>query len=405
MPQLSQQTLASLKKQQIVLKRKASQMSQQLNSSTSMEYLEIRQQQVQNHGEQFLTLHRGLKQTYEEGKLDRQDFEKEIDRCWAKRAKLSAEDITITLWRAKLAKGLDTEKEDLEPDWPAAYAELLTNLYKQDERPAGWEARNEHTHSAWRLGLIEHYAAEDPENAKFLWCPIMREYKISEYRTAAHIVPHSIGYTNAGHLFGEPDEGSSLIWSFQNGIVMSKTLETQFDKGYFVLVPVESTDAGTEPCQWRFVLMNEKVRKHPVGESSTTYNDLDGRTLEWKNDNRPARRFLYYHFVTTLLRYVRYEKPGWAEKRLTLPTGKLWATQGPYLRRSTLKHLASLLGDVDEADEIFSDGVFDRKDNKPESEERLMAQEVFVAQECPKLVKEDIQAEMKEESVETVNKD
>ena len=35
---------------------------------------------------------------------------------------------------------------------------------------------------------------------------------------------------------------------------------------------------------------------------------------------------------------------------MTVPTGKLWATQGPYLQRSMLKHLAALLGDVDEAE-------------------------------------------------------
>ena len=221
--------------------------------------------------------------------MGKQEFEKEVDICWAKRAKLAAENLTISRQRAKLEKGLDAEKESDEPDWPAAYAELLTTLYKNYERPAGWEARNEHTHNSWKQGLVEHYNAEDPEDVERLWCPIMREYKVSEHRTAAHIVPHSIGYSNAGYLFGEPDDGSSLIWSFRNGMVMSRTLKTQFDKGDFVLVPVKLRDPGTEPSEWRFVLMNETLRKYEVGETPTTYNDLDGRTLEWKNGNRLAR--------------------------------------------------------------------------------------------------------------------
>lgn len=63
-----------------------------------------------------------------------------------------------------------------------------------------------------------------------------------------------------------------------------------------------------------------------------------------------------------------------------------------------------MLSDVDDADEMFADGVFDRKDDKPESEERLMAQEIFVAQECPKLDKEDIQVELEEQSVKAGNR-
>lgn len=379
-------------------------MSQQLHSSSSLEFLDVRQNQIRNHNEQFFALFKGLKETFKEGKIDRKEYDKEIERCWTKRAKLTAEDLTITRQRAKLAKGLDAEKESGEPDWPAAYAELLTNLYKNHERPAAWEIRNPHVHDTWREGIIEHYAAEDPDNDGQLWCPILREYNHSRIRTAAHIVQHSIGYSNAGYLFGEPDNGSGLIWSFRNGIVMANFLEEQFDRGDFVLVPAEQTDPGTGPTEWRFALMNEKVRKYRIGESSLTYNDLDGRILEWKNDNRPARRFLYYHFVTTILRYTRFEKPGWAEKRMTLPTGKLWATQGPYLRRSTLKHLAVMLGDLDEGDEMFGEGAFDQGDSKTESEEKSLVQAIFAAHECPKLEKEDVQIEVEEET-DAVNAD
>lgn len=346
-----------------------------------------------------------MRASFEEGRIAGEEFKKEVDRCWTKRAKLAAENATITRQQAKLVKGLNEEKDADEPDWAAAYAELLTNLYKPYERPAGWEARNEHTHSAWRQNLIERYDSKDPAVEDMLWCPISRMYIASQNCTAAHIVPHSIGCSNAGHIFGEGDDGFGVIWSQRNGIMMANWFKRQFDKGDFVLVPVEPINSELEPCEWRFVLMNDKLHQHRVGSSqSITNNDLDGRLLEWKNDNRPARRFLYYHFVTTLLRYVRYEKPGWAEKRLSLPTGKLWATQGPYLRRSTLKHLASMLGDVDDADKMFADGVFDRKDDKPESEERLMAQEIFVAQECPKLDKEDIQVELEEQSVKAGNR-
>jgi HNH endonuclease len=201
----------------------------------------------------------------------------------------------------------------------------------------------------------------------------MKEYAPPQYRTAAHIIPHSIGYSNAGYLFGEPSQGAELIWSMCNGLIMDSNLEKSFDKGDFVLVPIP-TERG-EPSRWRFILMNEKLRKYKkVG-------DLDGIELEFKNNNCPAHRFLYYHFVSTLLRYVRYEKPGWAEKRVNLPTGKIWATPGPYLRRSMLKVLANVIGDCEPSEEVFGDGVFDGAGSKPPQEEKLIAQEILVDRE------------------------
>ena len=109
-------------------------------------------------------------------------------------------------------------------------------------------------------------------------------------------------------------------------------------------------------------MMNEKLRTYGINsERYKKYGDLDGTELEFKNDNRPAHRSLYYHFVSTLLRYVRYEKPGWAEKRINLPTGKIWATPGPYLRKSMLKTLTNVIRDYEPSGELFGGGVFDGK--------------------------------------------
>lgn len=83
---------------------------------------------------------------------------------------------------------------------------------------------------------------------------------------------------------------------------MDSNLEKSFDKRDFVLVPIP-TEHG-KPSRWQFILMNEKLRKYKQ------LGSLDGTELEFKNDNRPAHRFLYYYFVSTLLRYIRYEKPG-----------------------------------------------------------------------------------------------
>ncbi|KAA6413529.1 MAG: hypothetical protein FRX48_03275 [Lasallia pustulata] len=268
-----------------------------------MEFLRLRQALLQNHKEQFSIFHKGLKERFERESTD---------------------------------KELDTEKESRKPDWPAAYAELFENLYKNHDGPADeWEAQYQGTRSAWRQGLIEWYNSGDPESeGMLLWCPILRAYGVADCcTTAVTIVPHSIGYCNAGYLFCEPDNGFDLLWSAKNRNIMSENLATGFRNGDFVLVPV-GPSIETEPCEWWFILMNEKLREYPV-QFSSTYNDLDGQVLQWKNNR-----------------------------------------------------------DVDDGDEVFADGVFDEKDDK--AEERLIAQEIFVAQECVMLDEDDVWIETEE---------
>ncbi|KAI9779944.1 MAG: hypothetical protein M1839_007100 [Geoglossum umbratile] len=235
-------------------------------------------------------------------------------------------------------------------------------MWKSHESPASWEARNSHQHDQWKGGLRQYYNAYDPENQDYLWCPILKEYASSDERTAAHIVPHSIGYTNAGYLFGDRDRGAEFIWSMGNGLVMDNNLEKKFDKGDFILVPI--TVEHGKPSRWRFILMNEKLRTHGFASMAggRKYGDLDGMELEFKNNNRPAHRFLYYHFVLTLLRYVRKDM-GYTR---------------PYLRKSMLKAIANVIGDCEPSGELFGDGVFDGKDNGSPQEEKLMAQEILV---------------------------
>ncbi|KAI9768930.1 MAG: hypothetical protein M1840_004526 [Geoglossum simile] len=364
-PLHTQQKIELLRRSHIDLKRKASELSQSSEHSNPGDFLQVRQEQVRNQEQQHKVLFEGFRESFANGELEKKYFQALAYDCWRKRARLTNED------------------KDTTSDYSVAYAELLTNLWKTHESPAGWEARTPHEHNEWKAGLRYSYNAYDPEDRENLWCPVLKAYGRAAYRTAAPIVPYSIGYTNAGYLFGDPSRGAEFLWSMGNALVMDRALEKQFGRGDFVLVPIP-TERG-EPSRWRFILMNENLRTHKLGLVSCTsyekYGDLDGTELEFKNDNRPAHRFLYYHFVSTLLRYARYEKPGWAEKRVNLPTGKIWATPGPYLRKSMLKALANAIGDYEPPAELFGSGVFDGKGSKSPQEEKLIAREILVERE------------------------
>ncbi|KAI9880842.1 MAG: hypothetical protein M1830_010437 [Pleopsidium flavum] len=380
---------------QDTLKRKSSQLSQELGHSNSTEFLKARKELLSNHQEQYELLTIGLRESFEKGELTKESFQSSINRCWIKRAKLTHEKVTITRQQNGLIWGLKEEETERKPDLAAAYAELLTQSFKNAESPAGWQVRSEHQHNSWKMRLRDYYDAYDPSNPDYLWCPILQGYDSN--CVAAHIVPHSIGYRNAGYLFGEPDDGMDLIWSMKNGLIMASYLEKQFDRGAFILVPIPTQ--LNEPTRWKFVLMDEAIAPHRiVSISPLTWKQLDGRELQFKNNQRPGSRYLYYHYVSTLLRYVRFEKPGWAEKRISLPTGKIWATPGLYLRKSMLKQLANVLGYFD-ADDLFDEGTFEGKDGETAQEERVMAEEIFVDREWPR-VAEDIEEIRQEEQEE-----
>jgi hypothetical protein len=61
---------------------------------------------------------------------------------------------------------------------------------------------------------------------------------LSLQRTAAHIIPYSIGCTNARCLFGGQGWKAEFIWSMGNVPAIAATLNKQFNQGAFVLVPI-----------------------------------------------------------------------------------------------------------------------------------------------------------------------
>ena len=71
---------------------------------------------------------------------------------------------------------------------------------------------------------------------------------------------------------------------------------------------------------------------------------LDGKVLQFPNNFRPAKRYLYFAFVASLLRRQRHEVPGWWRNRFDSILQEVWATPGECLRRSTVLTLAHRIG-------------------------------------------------------------
>ncbi|KAH7002551.1 hypothetical protein EDB80DRAFT_685712 [Ilyonectria destructans] len=81
---------------------------------------------------------------------------------------------------------------------------------------------------------------------------------------------------------------------------MGKRYEEMFDNGRMTLVPIPGT------TKIRVVIF---AALDP--DPSDADKELHGKELSFKNNFRPANRYLYYHYAVTLLRRQRYAVPGW----------------------------------------------------------------------------------------------
>jgi hypothetical protein len=85
-----------------------------------------------------------------------------------------------------------------------------------------------------------------------------------------------------------------------NGILLHKKIEIQLDRGAVALIPANLVIEDT-PIELKFVLINESERQNRIAVGGTTWGDIDGRILEFKNSARPLKRYLYLRYAMTIL--------------------------------------------------------------------------------------------------------
>ncbi|KAL8783509.1 MAG: hypothetical protein Q9195_009363 [Heterodermia aff. obscurata] len=228
----------------------------------------------------------------------------------------------------------------LGPDAHGAYVSVLLKLYKD---PTTSGKRSKAHQAQMRSEAIKKYSPGVGAPLNEYWCPIAQDFYATSSFKAAHIVPHRLGPEVVDCLFGA---GAGLrLYSADNCLFIHTEAEARFDSGCFVLIPAVPLENPIK--SWRIRVTNDAARHHKIGEKPL--GELDSAIVNWRNsDERPAARFLYFHFVITLLRNKRDGTPGWEQYMQELPTGKPFASMGPYLRKSMLLALARAAGDLNE---------------------------------------------------------
>ncbi|KAI8260205.1 hypothetical protein K4K58_002109 [Colletotrichum sp. SAR11_239] len=197
----------------------------------------------------------------------------------------------------------------------------------------------------FNTSLYEAYGAKDPEKDE-QWCVLT--WKNTQHAVAAHIVNHNVGEVCATAFFGESTDGH--LDHPRNGLPMHKDLELCWDQGYFVIVPATDSEGRLEEGEeYQVVVLDSQAERSfedvRVG-GPDPFAKLNGRRLVFNNDFRPSRRYLYFKYVTTILRRERFKVPRAVHDRSKIgaEARKLWASPGSYLERSTLFRLSRQLG-------------------------------------------------------------
>ena len=98
--------------------------------------------------------------------------------------------------------------------------------------------------------------------------------------------------------------------------------------------------------------------------------DIHKRELQWSNNNRPAKRFLYFRFIMTYLICKFKDQPtDWINE--IAERGNMWCTPGPYVRRSMLQLLGRECGDIFLPKRLYQGQTFDEPGQDGEKEKSM----------------------------------
>ncbi|KAI1120755.1 hypothetical protein F5Y10DRAFT_257763 [Nemania abortiva] len=132
---------------------------------------------------------------------------------------------------------------------------------------------------------------------------------------------------------------------------MCKKVEEALDNGHIVLVPADNKNPDFQSRSYDIkliVLDNTLFKKgrnvifsqeRSNGETKLyLWNDVDGKTLDFRGvEERPARKYLYFHYLHTVTRLAGQKARGWEYGLEQLgQVCESWATPGSYLTKGLI---------------------------------------------------------------------
>jgi len=217
-----------------------------------------------------------------------------------------------------------------------------------------------HKQQEFKMKLFEYYAAQKVVNEVKLGFCHLTGWQPFIVVKAAHIIPKSLGGESLAYIFGVQD--GDMANDCGNGLVLHHVIEEQLDVGGIVIVPVKDTN----PLDFKLVVADKSILSNMIFPG-IFFRDIDGKLLDFNSENRPAKRNLYFRFaITCFHQKQRANIEYWDEMN---SKGYIWATPGPYLRKSMLKTLARNISDRYLPEVFFQDTTFSEDDGFPSMSE------------------------------------
>ncbi|KAI1824152.1 hypothetical protein F4861DRAFT_548933 [Xylaria intraflava] len=242
------------------------------------------------------------------------------------------------------ADGERWNKRSHADDW--THMDLFVSRFKESSRSteALKTTLDAKKQESWRQAVLKAYGA----NGNLGWCPVSAQWLPKDMLTAGHIVRHNITELAAEYLFGLSATPGGHLWSIRNGISILPMYQKMLDDAKISIVPTRDGEG------LMIVVLDDGLPSDEAGSEHTNFpigKDLDGRRLEFRNDHRPAMRYLYFNFAINVLRRQRYDADGWWRDRI-YHADKIpyFATPGKWVQETTLQKLAIRIGHVSEGE-------------------------------------------------------
>ena len=237
------------------------------------------------------------------------------------------------------------------------------------------------TQEQFREKLIEACKSSHPDPViPHLWCPIIGHFFPEESMHDAHIFPWVKAQIPTSEIFGQEIKNVESLDEIQNGLMLSTYASKRLEDGDIILVPDIADTANqeemnawsaSEPKEYKIRVTNPKAkgmdRAHQgygYANRKETWNDLDGKQVQFSSAHRPHARYLYWQYCKTMLRQSWKEKSvGATDIRLE----KVWGPKGAYMKKRMLLAFVEQMGHGHEA--LMENAIVEsEEDNNPESD-------------------------------------
>ncbi|KAK4458632.1 hypothetical protein QBC42DRAFT_185543 [Cladorrhinum samala] len=258
-------------------------------------------------------------------------------------------------------------------------AAALLALYREFDGLEKPKKRRERPSSSFRSDAIRYYDGGQVDG-DLVWCHATGSWWAADVIEAARVVPLFAG--------GDSDDLGEILFGSRSpplpgdagkSLLLVGQIKRWFDSYHLVIVPVDATENPI--TRWKVDVISSDIQNTRIAVPTLRGGDLDGKELQFRNDRRPATRFMYFHFVMALVRIQHVKRPGWQDIWARYYQQRPFPAQGSYIRRCMLLALATHFGptEMNVVESWIADHGFDSPLRLTDDESTEAARRVLLA--------------------------